>query len=425
MGLSTMEIIKKEIRRLTETPPTWLWGLLFIWGSLILAIYSESFLECIKAPIGSDFYKFYLSAKLLLNGESAYWMKDEIISNSNPTLKAIDLLLHPNLNPPFFNILITPFAIFDYSIAFSVWCILSVLCGVAGINFALRNKKNKEPPLALRIFLQLIFFSYYPSFSNFTYGQVGFFVFFILSLALFFCNSNNKIAGGILIGIAASIKLFCGIFIIMLIFSRSWKLLFYSIITFVFCFFLGAAFSETQDYYRYFRILRTIDWYGVNWNASYTGFFHRVLSSRYGYNWENAIDIFAQLANLLTGFAACYISFRLTSDVKKNNFSGLFSLAIPAMLIISPLGWSYYFPLLFLMLPRLIEKLKESEWKKIEFPTIIFLLGFSITFLRIGLVSFDGLGNEGWLMNLLFYGLFCITVAAILINHKQSKKINT
>lgn len=49
---------------------------------------------------------------------------------------------------------------------------------------------------------------------------------------------------------------------------------------------------------------------------------------------------------------------------------------------------------------------------------VVFVLGLSITFLRIGLIVFDGLGAEGWHMNLLFYGLFLVVLAVVFMNYK-------
>jgi hypothetical protein len=92
-----------------------------------------------------------------------------------------------------------------------------------------------------------------------------------------------------------------------------------------------------------------------------------------------------------------------------------FALAVPLMLIISPLGWSYYFPLLFLAFPKLLEEVRCRGW---GLPVMVFFLGLSITFLRIGLIGFDGLGAEGWHMNLLFYGLFLVVLAVVLMSYK-------
>lgn len=407
--------MKKELETVIKKPPTWLWFLLFAWSGIIFLIYLESFLDQLGAPIGSDFYKFYLSAQRLVGGESAYWMKDALVGGAGSLLNEAHFGLNPNLNPPFFNILMMPFVFFDYGIAFSLWCVSSVLCGAVGVYFVLKNRWIGPLPVVVVFFVQLLFFSYYPSFSNFNYGQVAFFVFFILAIALNFCNSGQKVAGGILIGLAVSIKLFCGFFILMLFFSKSWRTFFGSVVAFVFFALLGAAFGGVEDYLQYFKMLKTIDWYGVNWNASYTGFFYRILSSEYGFDWEGTRVFWVQAANLLTVLMAAYLSFQLASDVEENKFNGFFSLAVPLMLIISPLGWSYYFPLLLLAFPKLLEEIRNKGW---GLSVIVFFLGFSITLLRIGLINFDGLSAEGWRINLLFYGLFLIVISVVFMNYK-------
>lgn len=407
--------MQKELETLIKRPPTWLWFLLVVWGVIIFLIYAESFLDQLAAPLGSDFYKFYLSAKRLLAGESAYWVKDAVVGGAGSLLNEAHAELHPNLNPPFFNVLMAPLVALDYGIAFSLWSVFSMLCGAVGVSLVLKNRWVGTPPAVVIFLVQLVFFSYYPSFSNFFIGQLAFFIFFILALALNFCNTGNKIAGGILIGLAASIKLFCGFFILMLFFAKSWRAFFASVLAVVVFALVGAVLGGVESYFQYFAMLKTIDWYGVNWNASYTGFFYRILSSEYGFSWENARGVWVQAANMLTALVAAYLSFQMASEVEKNQFNGFFALAVPLMLIISPLGWSYYFPLLFLAFPKLLEEVRCRGW---GLAVMVFLLGLSITFLRIGLVSFDGLSAEGWRMNLLFYGLFLVVLAVVFMNYK-------
>ncbi len=415
--------MKKELEGVIKKPPTWLWFLLLVWGGIIFLIYAESFLDQLGSPISSDFYKFYLSAHRLLAGESAYWPKDTVVSGAGLLLNEVHSSLHPNLNPPFFNVLMVPFVILDYGIAFFLWCVISVLCAAFGVYLALKNMWGTPPPVAVIFLVQLLFFSYYPSFSNFNYGQVGFFVFFILALALNFCNTGNKIAGGILIGLAASIKLFCGFFILMLFFTKSWRAFFASALAVAVFALVGAAIGGVEEYFQYFAMLKTIDWYGVNWNASYTGFFYKILSSEYGFGWEAARGVWIQAANMLTVLVAAYLSFQMASEVEKNQWNGFFALAVPLMLIISPLGWSYYFPLLFLVFPKLLEELRCRGW---GLSVMAFILGASITLPRVGLIGFEGLWAEGWRMYLLFFGLFLIVCSVILINSKliQFRKIS-
>lgn len=407
--------MKKELEGVIKKPPTWLWFLLLVWGGIIFLIYAESFLDQLGWPIGSDFYKFYLSAHRLLSGESAYWPKDAVVSGAGLLMNEAHAGLHPNLNPPFFNVLMVPLVAVDYGIAFSLWSVFSVLCGAAGVYWVLKIMWGTPPPVVVTFLVQLVFFSYYPSFSNFNYGQVGFFVFFILVLALNFFNTGKKATGGILIGLAASVKLFCGFFILMLFFAKSWRAFFASALAVAVFALVGAAIGGVEEYFQYFAMLKTIDWYGVNWNASYTGFFYRILSSEYGFGWEDARGVWVQATNMLTVLVAAYLSFQMASEVEKNQFNGFFSLAVPLMLIISPLGWSYYFPLLFLVFPKLLEELRCRGW---GLSVVVFVLGLSITFLRIGLIVFDGLGAEGWHMNLLFYGLFLVVLAVVFMNYK-------
>ena len=93
--------MQKELEAMIKKPPRWLWFLLLVWGGIIFVIYLESFLDQLDAPIGSDFYKFYLSAQRLLAGESAYWTKDTLISDAASLSNEVHAELHPNLRRNF------------------------------------------------------------------------------------------------------------------------------------------------------------------------------------------------------------------------------------------------------------------------------------------------------------------------------------
>ena len=85
-----------------------------------------------QQPWVTDLAKFYMSARQYLDGGDIY---DEIPYSSfgpmPPELTTTRENFHPNLNPPFQTLLFAPLALLDFRMAYWVWLVLSIGCGVA------------------------------------------------------------------------------------------------------------------------------------------------------------------------------------------------------------------------------------------------------------------------------------------------------
>ncbi len=194
---------------------------------------------------------------------------------------------HPNLNPPFQILLFSPFGLFDYQTAFWIWFGLSLILGVASIYVVVSTSCPNENPRArlspekVTLF-SLPFFFYFPSFLNIAMGQLAFLLFFLLSLAWVFSRSGKDAYAGFALGVALSLKLFVGIFLLFFLVLRRWRLLGWMIGTSLGCSLLALAALGIDSYQQYRGVLSNITWFAGSWNGSFMGFFTRLFGGADG-----------------------------------------------------------------------------------------------------------------------------------------------
>jgi hypothetical protein len=333
----------------------------------LVSIYFGEIHEQTELTNRSDFYKFYLSSSNLLQDEAIYWPAPDRVSptsHCNPDIEnkfnqdvldampeAIRLCLHPNLNPPFFIALTTPFALLDYPQALWVWALVSIIGGIWALMLIFKSDASPTTSPKIKTLIGLAFFAYYPTFANSSYGQLTLFLLLDVTLAwLALRNGKNRIVG-FWLGSAASIKPFFGLFLIALLISRNWRAVSSFIAACGFSFLAGGLLVGFSAYAAYLAILNDVHWLATSWNGSYAGFFTRL----FGPGDKSWLDIpmlargLPAICSLATAAALVGVVYKLSRSADQRLYADvLFALTIPAMLLISPLGWSYYFPLLLI-----------------------------------------------------------------------------
>jgi hypothetical protein len=347
----------------------WLfWVLAFVGMSVLVSVYFGEIREQTELTDRSDFYKFYLSSSNLLRHKPIYWPapdRKSPTSHCNPDVEnkldqdvldampeAIRLCLHPNLNPPFFIALTTPFTLLDYPQALWVWSIASIVSGVLALMLIFKSGALLTTSATTKTLIGLAFFAYYPTFANSEFGQLTLFLLLDLTLAwLALRNGKNKIAGCWL-GAAAGIKPFFGLFLIALLISRNWRAVAAFIAACGFSFLAGGLLAGFSAYTAYIAILNDVHWLAISWNGSYAGFFTRLFGGPVNKTWLDEPMLARGLpavCSLATVSVLANVVFKLSKSAdQKLHADALVALTIPAMLLLSPLGWNYYFPLLII-----------------------------------------------------------------------------
>lgn len=321
---------------------------------LILSLYLILMLVMAGDPIFSDFAKFHASAQLYFEGASIYsenpvdrWVDWSIERGPNPGP------VYPNLNPPFLTLILLPLASLSFPTAYWIWSALSLGAGMAAMSWIESETREGPPEVSRQLVFQLLLLAYYPTFATLQYGQVTLFLFLFLVAAWVSARRGRDLRAGCWLGLAVSLKPFFGLFgLLLLVLKRWWALV---SMTGVFAFSIGISMAvfgwETLAEYR--STLGGITWAGTNWNASFLGLTTRLLGGSESpplWHMPEAARLLAALASVSAAILLVVLVWPRESveSVRKLDFDLGFSLTTTFMLLISPLGWLYYFPLLLL-----------------------------------------------------------------------------
>lgn len=316
---------------------------LFIFSALIILIanYLSLIHVCAASDWFTDYFYFYLSGEQALTHEDIYY---PLHFFTHLHMKVV------NLNLPFVGILMMPFRFSNYTTSFWVFSLIGIILCIISILLIIKKvfQPRKKIVYCIGILLAL---SYYPVFLNTKQGQIGTIVLWLTTLGWLSFREKKSNWAGFFWGMAFSVKLFVGLFLWMLLWQKEWQALKIFLITSIVCALMSLFIFKPDIYLHYLSIFKQIDWYNVNWNASLLGFLGRI----FGHNQETNIAIyhFPLLTQILyMAFAAALLC--MLPTFSKKNPTSIFSkdlsvaFTITAMLIISPLGWIYYFPLLFI-----------------------------------------------------------------------------
>lgn len=340
---------------------------------LIIAIYCHTLYISSHYLFHTDFFKFNQTARFYVEGQAIY---DKIIYPLNDYEKSFwhsaSLTLNNDLNPPFFTILLLPTIWLSYSTALLYWFALSLIVTVIALLLVFNAYERLWQNKAVCLWALAYWMLYFPNYLNNYIGQLSGFLLLITIIALRACHKNKLKSAGAFLGFALSIKLFYGIFLLLFAARKQWRAFNAMIMTFLVCSASALELFGMNTYKHYFSNLHNIYWYSSNWNASLLGFLTRLLGS----NHEGNLPVFnvPQLthplyliisAGLLIYFilsvrSPIYSETPIISRNDKDLLDWQFSMAIVLMLLISPLGWVYYFPLLIIPMMTIL-RLSENS----------------------------------------------------------------
>jgi hypothetical protein len=297
----------------------------------------------------SDFAVFYASLQFLLHGQDIYAPVPFNAFDQIQMQHTGRLTLHPNLNPPFFTLLLSPLGWLSYQTAFRVWSLMSLGFGAIGMVLLQRagNKRDTDYLLVTLILL----FAYFPTLTNVLIGQTALLIFMLVTGGWIAAQQGRERLSGILLGLAFAIKLFLGLFLLYFLLQRRWRLTAWLLVAFAASGLLGLIALGPDAYRHYLQALDSVTWQSSNWNASAYGFFSRIFGGSENRPLINAPAFGKALYYLLAATLTILLAWLLRRH--QHILPGVrddlgFSFTLVAALLISPLGWMYYFPLLLL-----------------------------------------------------------------------------
>ena len=347
-------------------------AILAIIFGLLVAFYFITINTFAKYPQSTDFYKIYSSAKFFWEKKDIYtfipFEKRPLADTQAPSeIKT----LHPNLNSPFHTLFMSLFGLLSFNQAILIWSTFSLGCGLGAVALISYYMSGIGFNMPLVLGLWVLLFFYFPSWVNFRLGQFGFLLLLLVTGVWATSKRGAENKAGIILGLAIALKLFLGIFLIFFAVNRRWRLLCWAIATFLFCNLLSLLIFGIPTYLKFLSLLQEMPWYAGSWNSSFTGFFTRI----FGGSKNHALFDLPWLSHLLSSALALLLLSSLiwsawprATGSPADRFDASFSLASIAMLLISPYGWIYYFPILFIpviVMWHISERLGTRLWYKI------------------------------------------------------------
>ena len=204
-----------------------------IWKTLIVAFATVAIgwaifsLYRIVTTTGPDFSVLWLVAK-------------DYYKTPNPYLNPV--IYTPNAYPPFSNLFYIPLTFFPFGIALTIFTLVSFFSIIGSVYLSLKLVFKKFDLYTMLLGLSLTLVSF-PTKFTLGMGQVNAITLFLL-LYSFYLNSKNKsVLSGVLMGIAIMLKPIFGFFLIYFILQKSWKMIFYLLMT------VSAGFLGSLIYY--------------------------------------------------------------------------------------------------------------------------------------------------------------------------------
>lgn len=273
-----------------------------------------------------DFHTFYSSLTLHQNHQSAY----------QPL----------NLNPPIFLYIFRWLTIFDYETAKLIWGVMSIVLFFIQAKLVLNIVDKQKQFKHIEPYYYLCFFCSYPVLMHTLVGQVSGLIGFLLVLGYQLERKNKLIAACLIWGLAASLKLFPLLLMFYLLSKKKYQETLIFIGVFILLSAMPLLFEEYAIYQQYFTLLKNIIWYQNSWNLSLFG-----LPFKLFWLHKKSAALFYMLAFIasllcLYGFWLYLVFLNKTGS---NHFKEYkFNLSLIFMILLSPLGWLYYLPLMLM-----------------------------------------------------------------------------
>jgi alpha-1,2-mannosyltransferase len=298
---------------------------------------------------GLDFASYYAASYSVLHGSTPY------VGVLSHTIFSQTWNVPVNPNPPFTLGLFSVFSAWGYLYAFYAWLIFSTCLGILGAYktlqvFCPKLLTEKESALFL-----LMYFSAYPILMNTIMLQFGGCMLFCLIMGYeAYLKQNDRLAGFWWGGLIA-LKLFPGLLVFYACLKKRYALVGWIVGWTLLLSLLPILFLGKSMYLSYFQAVAfKIYWYGVNWNMSILGFLSRVfvpvIENPVTKIYDPVQGVFAvncAYAIVVTVLLASWgYFFKRLDKIEARGFSCV----IVLMMLLSPLGWFYFMPMLLIPL---------------------------------------------------------------------------
>ena len=367
-----------------------------------------------------DFSSFYAAALAYTHGTDPY--KTLVTSYS-----IIPEKLPANLNPPFFLMLLSPLTHLNFKLASSLWFICSFILGNIGALLCFKISCSEDFFKKNWLLLLFIYLGMYSTLMNTVVGQIGGFLLFFIMAGYYFYLQRHDYLAGIFWGIIIAIKLFPALLFIFILSQKRYKALLITFISCLLAFLLPLIVKGKVIYSLYLSLLTRMLWFGDNWNGSLYGFLFRLFVD---------IKSYHNLALIKTIYPFLFIilliwywkkinSYRKTAKTDFQFDHRAFCLTLVMMLLMSPLGWLYYFSLLLMPLTVIWQSFNQEKSISNYIPLwvlALLLINFPLGYIEV--VTMHSVLYKLSIHSFYFYGLVIIAYLLSSLNEAPTIAIN-
>ncbi|KTC87259.1 MULTISPECIES: glycosyltransferase family 87 protein [Legionella] len=388
--------------------------------SILLIAYYLIFYFLLNHPNQLDFTSFYAALVSLKNHENPYGV---LWSHFLPVAKE----LTPNLNPPALLWIFSPLVKLNYYAALLLWIAFSFTLGLLGAGLAFYYAFSFNFLKKYWLLLLLFYLSFFPTMVNTILVQVGSFLLFFIMIGYYFFLRDRSFLAGFIWGFVVAIKLFPALIFFYVIKQGRSSVFFIMLASFLVFSLMPFVSYGTDIYLAYFAVMKRVFWYGDNWNASIYGYIFRL----FGYHDKHYLEL-GYLVLFFSFLGGYFYNLQPNQTTEVNHQP--FSLTLTMMLLISPFGWLYYFPILIFPL-ALGWAIATNEIKSTKKTILLWLLCFFLINVPQSYVTTNAMQNFAVsfiFSSFYFYGLLLLNYFFVLkkqlpgkndFNHGQENSI--
>lgn len=315
------------------------WMLVVVGLSTFVGVYARLVLLLLTRPGANDFTIFYYTARMVREGRPMYGPlpAEYGLDWQGPHLG--------NLNPPHFQLLVTPLVPLGYRGALVAWLVANLAVVAVAAWLVVRELRPTLTAKRVMVTTLLVFASAAWTSVAVT-GEMSLALLLPFTGAWMAARRGRWEIAAALLGLAASVKVFLLVFGAWLLVARRWRSLAAMAAGAAAPVLVGAAVYGPSTYADWARGLAGVGWWWLPMNVSLRGLTERLFASHDIFRAvveapALARPLWIALATAVVGVAA----WRTWPSNRAPDADRLFALLLVAALLVSPLGWIYYLPL--------------------------------------------------------------------------------
>jgi hypothetical protein len=260
-----------------------------------------------------------------------------------------------NMNPPHFQLLISPLTRCSLPVAAGIWRSLNVAALCWCLWWLAREGRERWSAADVGAVL-----AWSPMQSTINLNQLTWILWPLLVYAWWCWRRNRWIAGAVVFGVALSFKSFLGVFLIWLAFKRQWRAVAAALASAAGALSVGIVAYGWDVFRAWLSAVASVEWSFAVMNASLRGILARCLTG--GGSAGAPVAIAPQAVTPIFAIGAAAILALTFVRTRRADIDDSWPPLMAAALLASPLGWLYY---IWWMLPGI-----RPSWLLVQSPLL-------------------------------------------------------